>query len=179
MENQNKIKLCYTKKASIVPALISIIISIIFIVGFCILPYFTFTTMESMLDKIIWGVLAIVVALLLSSLFIRMGIIWCCKIIKQRIKINKIMPEYLCEYDTKTKTFTIDILGEKTVIKADEIKDIVKNTNNNANYVFGKIKVEHDFLKELCFILQDEFVELPFIKDINKEIEYIKELIKK
>ena len=178
MENSNKIKLCYTKKASMIPAIISITISLIFTIGFCLLPFFVFLTMKSTPDKIFYGALSIVVAFLISSFFIRMGIIWCSKIIKQRIKINKIMPEYLCEYDNKTKTFTIDILGEKTIIKSSEIKDIVKSTNNNANYVFCKIKVEHDCLTTLCFVLQDEFVELPFIKNINKEIETIKELIK-
>lgn len=178
MSNSNNIKLCYTKTASIIPAIISISLSVIFTIGFCLLPFFAFTTLESTIDKIIYGILSIVVAFLMSSLFIRMGIIWCINIIKQRIKINKVMPEYLCEFNKETKTFTINILNEKTTIKANEIVDVVINRNNNANYTFCNIKVQHDYLKELCFVLKDEFVELPFIKDINKEIQQIKELIK-
>ena len=178
MKNENNIKLCYTKKASIIPALISIFLSVLFIIGFSMLPYVAFITEDSVIGKYFWVILAIIVALMIDSLFIRMGIIWPYKIIKQRLKINKVIPKYLCEFNPETKTFIIDIMGEKTVINATEIVDVTKNTNNNATYMFCKIKVEHDFLSELSFVLKKHSVNLPFIKNINKEIQQIKSLIK-
>ena len=180
MENLNNIKLCYTKKATILPHLISILICgiiCLILIPLPILPFLPFVEVNT--SKLFLFLLFLVFDLLMGIPLVYLGIIVNINIIKQKLKINKILPENFCFYNSGTKDITVQVGKYKFKFNLSELKDIIISPPKKIDYVLCDIKVSYDKIKELCFKLKnkDEItLPIPFLKDFNRDIETIKSL---
>ena len=131
-------------------------------------------------SKIFLLIMFTIFDLLMGIPLVYLGIIVKCQIIKQRLKVNKLLDDYFCEYSKETQTFIIKVGKHKTQFKLSEIKKIDITPKKHIDYLLYDIKIEYDKIKELCITLKNKdeiLLPIPYLKNVENDIKSIRLLL--
>lgn len=180
MKKTNTLKFCYTQKAPILGILlvvVSCIIVTLLLIPIPILPYLPFVEVDSSKLELFFLFLLFDILILMPTIYL--GIILNIKVIHNRLKINKLLPENFCLYNSDTKEITIQDGNNTHKFHLSKLKEISIVPPEKSDYSLCGIKVTYDKIKKLCFTLttKDKItLPEPFLKNINQDIETIKTL---